>query len=140
MKDCFDIWADVRSLIELPELLEHIDGQIYELIRPGGRKQTDIVINSIGATNQQVQQSIVNINIHAQYLEIIQNGMASPVADRQKYEFLSDIIVPLVANQHRNDFFTTVERPPITRKDTDGTWFCNIRLRWNSIQTNFKNI
>jgi hypothetical protein len=140
MKTCFDVWADVRSLIQVPQLLQHIDGDIWEHTMPPARKKTDILINSFNITNQWMQQSIVNINIHAPGLELLQGNIIVLTADRERLHFLSSIIVSLVDYQYKKDFFTTIDRPPVIRKDNDGTWFCNTRVLWRSIQTNFKNI
>lgn len=127
--------ADVRSLINVPSILNMLDGgKIYPDVRPANRTdQVDIVVNTLGINNSPFQKGTSNINIYAPSLE---DG-------RPNYEKLTGIskaILPLIDTQWKLNFRTEVTDPGTLLRDADGTWFLSMQLGYESYNKQFNNI
>jgi hypothetical protein len=134
MKDSFDIAEDMYSLINVPQATSLIDGGIYLHSRPSNSGNTDIVVRVIAGTNDWMQNAVVAINLDGAFIP----GTRRP--DQLKMREIGRILTEHIENQYRATFFTEIENPAQIRKDTDGSSYLNIRVRYRSIQDNFKNI
>ena len=138
MKNCFDIAQDVRSLINVPEVLSDLDGgNIYPHYRPQGSSRIDVVIGVLGADNEYIQNANVNIRIHAPNLHLYLTN--PPGADNTQPNLVKlfricELITPLLDEQYRDTFNTSVASSGEMFQDADGTWFCLIQVEYFSIQ------
>jgi len=133
MKTAFDIVQDVRSLINVSELLNQIDGQIYPFVKPSNSTKQDITVSVLSANNEQIQEATVNIRIHSPNL----NGS---LPDSEHYDKISKIICTLTDAQYREFFHTEVFEPGRVYRDENGKHVCLVQLDYYSIQSNYKNI
>ena len=140
MKDCFDAVADVRSLLELPELTDHISGKIWQFQRPANSDKIDIVIGLLVLSNEQFQDGVVNIRIHAPNISVTANGQVSSMPDLSIFNKLEKIILPMVDTQYKHSFSTYVIEPGKVMQNTDGRWFMLIQINYNSYNTDYTNI
>ena len=136
MKYGFDVAQDVFELIHVLIVRNALTAGIYKFIRPGNSKQSDIVISVVGVNNDQIQQGIVNVKIHAPNKQTIY-GL---VPDREKMEEIQALVIPLLEDQYRSSFFTLIETPPALRQNANGDWFIKIVVDYYSIQNDYKNI
>jgi hypothetical protein len=134
MKDGFDIVADVKSLVNVPVITGAIESPIWEHSRPDNSDKIELVVNSLGATNDQYQKGFANINIYAPSLERNVGGKVSRYANTPVLNNLVKLIKPLVEKQFRPTFNTEIDESPTLMQDTDGSWFVNIRLKYRSIK------
>jgi hypothetical protein len=141
MKDGFDLVTDIRSLINIPEITGLIDGKIYPNLRPDNSTKTDIVINSTTINNTQNQIGYGNINVYVPTISVANgNGGQQQFPDQAKMNTMCKAITPYVESQYRATFRTEVQDAGNIYQDTDGSWFINIRLKYRSLQDNYKNI
>jgi hypothetical protein len=141
MKDSFDMGTDVRSLINVPAILNLIDGKIYPDTRPTGRAaKTDIVINTVGVNNLQFQKGTANINIYAPNLKTTQeDGSVQYLPNYAKLTALCKAIKLLVDNQWKATFRTEVTDPGTLLQDTDGGYFISMQLAYESYNKEYNN-
>ena len=137
MKNGFDIVTDVRTLINVDIVNSLITGKIYPFVRPAGRDRLiDIVIGLLNSDNEQTQEADVNIRLHAPSIKVVINESEQYVPDYATFTSLTDILTSLLDEQYRETFFTEVDIPGDIIQDTDGTFFCLIRVTYRSIQDN----
>lgn len=138
MKTGPEVVIDIRSLINVPAVTTGITGEIYQFERPADSKLIDIVIGLQGLDNEAFQQATVNVNIYVPLIISVKTG--KPVPDLPNLNRLSKLLPPLLDTQFRDTFHTDVDNPAMIYKDTDGSYFANIKVNYYSIQTNFKNL
>ena len=138
MKDSFDVTQDIWSLLNVDSIkaLLGTTGKIHQSERPPSRTTfTDIVINCLGITNNQIQKGSGNINC---YVPSLASGPTK--ADQFKLKALSRLVIELVDEQNKDTFRTWIEENPILMQDTDLSWFMNVQFEYQSMQTNFKRV
>jgi hypothetical protein len=140
MRDGFDINDDIRSLIDVDEVKNAIDGQIWIIHRHNNSKKTDIVIRMLAGNNEQIQQAVVNVRIHTPDLRLTLDGKVSSIPDHRTFNKLSNLLIPLLDERYMPSFWTEVVKPAYLFKDKDGSHFTLIQVNYYSIQDNYKNI
>jgi beta-galactosidase/beta-glucuronidase len=141
MKDAFDIIKDIRSLINVQAVTSLLTGAIWSDFRPDNRQlKSDIVVNSLGITNTQMQVGFANVNVYVPKSQQTIDGVSQLYPDQAKMLQMGKLLVPLLETQWRDTFHTEVEDPGTTVKDTDGSYFISIRVKYYSVQDNYKNI
>lgn len=140
MKDGFDVVTDVRGLINVPGILSLITGKIYPGARPSKSIKSDIVVRTNGGTNTQDQAFYVYINCYYPNLASTTDGNPQSLPDYEKLSTLAKAITPLVDEVYKPTFRCWIEETPILMQDPDGAYFTSIRLRYQSIQSNYNNI
>ena len=142
MKTALEIVRDVRSLLNVNELLSQIDGKIYDFYAPLNSKNTFITVSILAADNEWMQQAIVNVRIHSPNPEL-QNREGKPDTTRPDlvtFNKLSKIVCNLTDTQYKPEFNTIVTSPGELFRQSDGSFVCLVQLEYRSIQSNFKNI
>ncbi|GGG93486.1 hypothetical protein [Pedobacter zeae] len=133
MKTAFDIVKDVRGMINVPEVLNYIDGKIYPFVMPSNSSKQNITVSVLSANNDWMQEATVNIRIHSPNI----NGT---LPDLKHYDLISKIICSLTDSQYRDTFHTEVIEPGRLYRDQDGSHVCVVQIDYYSIQNNYKNI
>lgn len=131
MKDVFDMLTDVRSLLNVPALTSLIDGKVYSSIRPDGSTKADVVINGLGLTQTQDQIGSGNINI---YVPKITSG-TTQVPDQARMSALGKIVAGLIKAVYKPSFRVFLDGQPEPIKDTDGSYYVNVRFKYYSMQS-----
>ncbi len=72
MKTTFDIVNVIYEFLSSANL--PISGGVYKR-RPTGSTQEDVVIGSLPINNEQVQQTVLNINVHIPNITVVVNGI-----------------------------------------------------------------
>lgn len=136
MKDVFDMVTDIRALVNVPAITSLIDGKVYPSFQPDGSTKADIVVNGINITNSQQQIGRGNINVHVPLI----NSGGVMVADQGRIKSICQVITTHVDGQMKDSFRVKVEEPGKVEKDTDGSYYGNIRYKYYSLQSDFKQI
>lgn len=137
MKDVIDMVTDVRALINVPTITSLIDGKVHPNFRPDGSEKADIVVNGIDVLNTQDQVGGGNINVYVPKIKDV-NGVMVP--DQTRLNLLLKKASALVDNQFRPTFRVKVDGPAKIKRDTDGSYYGNIRYKYYSLQSDFKQI
>lgn len=136
MKDVIDMVTDVRALINVPEITSLIDGKVHPNFRPDGIKTADFVVNGIDVLNSQDQVGGGNINVHVPEIKV----GGKMVADQERISMLCKKASALVDNQFRPSFRVKVDGTAKIKRDLDGSYYGNIRYKYYSLQSDFKQI
>lgn len=136
MKDGFDIVTDVRNLINVPEITNLLGygGKVDPSIKSTGPNSKGVVVNALGITNAQDQIGFGNINCYAPAVISTIDGKSVSLPDQSALSSLAKAIVQLVDDVYRPTFRCWVEDMPVIMQDTDGSYYANIRFRYQSIQ------
>lgn len=136
LKDAFDLVTDVIALVNVPAVTSLITGKVHPNIRPDGSNLSDLVVTSTGVIYDQIQTGYGYVNIYVP--KTIVNGKM--VTDQIKLKELANVITPLINNQFRNSFSTKIDQPAKLFKDTDGSHFASIKVKYTSIRENYEHI
>ncbi|RZJ90975.1 MAG: hypothetical protein EOO20_06595 [Chryseobacterium sp.] len=141
MKDGFDVVTDVRGLINTPAIQGLLGGgKIEPSVKSTASTVKGIVVNSISISNTADQIGFGNVNCYAPAISSTVNGKTVLLPDQQALSTLAKAIMPLIDGVYSASFRVWVEDMAVILQDTDGSYFANIRFRYQSIQENFKNI
>jgi len=140
MKNGFEVVNDVRALINVQPVLGLITGAIYPGQRPSNSTKSDIVVRTNGGTNSQDQAFYVYINCYYPSISSTIDGKLQSLPDYAKLSTLAKAIEPLVDSQFKATFRCWVDETANLVQDSDGSFFISIRVRYQSIQENYKNI
>ncbi|MDQ1139421.1 hypothetical protein [Pedobacter agri] len=141
MKDGFDVVTDVRGLINIPAIKSLLGGgKVEPSVKSTASTVKGIVVNSISISNTADQIGFGNVNCYAPAISSTVNGKTVLLPDQQALSTLAKAITPLIDGVYSASFRVWVEDMAVILQDTDGSYFANIRFRYQSIQDNFKNI
>jgi len=139
MKDGFDVVTDVSALLRVQPITSQlgVGGNIFPDFRPDGRAdKIDIVVNTTGIINSQMQIGYANVNIYKPAVTV--GGKAQ--ADQAGLRSLCKLVQPYLDGIWAHSFHTEIEEAGQIERDTDGSYFANITVKYYSLNTEFKNI
>lgn len=142
MKTGLEMIYDCFSILDVPEVRDIINGDIYFLERPKNSVLEDIVINALPITNDQLQKGVFNVNIHIPNLEnVVINGEADETQPNiVKLMTVNKVVVELLADVVGESFHFSAQNGGYPIRDSDLTWYMNIRVDYYAVQPNFTNI
>lgn len=141
MKDGFDIVTDVRALLNIPSIIALLGGgKVEPSVKSTEPTVKGIVINSLGITNEADQVGFGNINCYCPAIISTINGKTVSLPDQAALSNLAKAITPLVDEQYKPTFRCWIEEGANIMQDTDGSYFANVKFRYQSIQSNYTNI
>lgn len=137
MKDGIDAVGDVSRLLNIPSVKTLLGtGSIWDDARPDTRGSfTDIVVNCPAINNEWQQEGYLNVNVYA---PAVANG-TSKMPNHAKLKAISNAIRPLIDNVYTETFRVYISDSGVVMRDTDGSYFLSIELKYYSIQTDYKN-
>jgi hypothetical protein len=133
----FDAVDKVYQQIKDTPFTAALQGGLYKMKRPVNSTTEDAVINSLGMPGTQVQQGVVNLNIHLPNLSLEINGKQ----DNSQPDFIRAQQLAALAIQQVQEFYTEeywflFQQQNIIQSD-DTEIIVNIRIEFYSI--NIKN-
>jgi hypothetical protein len=142
MKNGLEMIDDAYQVLNVPDITSIITGNLYKLTRPKNSVLEDIVINGLPITNTQLQQGTFNVNIHVPNLTDVKIGDVydETQPDIVRLNAISKIIVEKLADVVGNDYRFSAQNSGYPIRDTDLTWYMNIRVDYYAAQMNFNNI
>lgn len=130
MKTTFDIVDIVYLFLKTKTIT--ISGGIYKHLRPANSVLEDIVIGSLPVNNEQIQQAVVNINIHVPNVKLPQD---TTQPDSKRLNTLTALIIGYVDEQYINNYWFYVQQQNVFADGLEN--YSNIRL--NFFSENIKN-
>lgn len=133
MRNGLQIVDDVYKVLAASDVATAITGKIYKKTLPTGATTENIVINCLAANNEQLEQAIVNVNIHVPNITIHANATQSDQPDHKRFKELSVMVEALLDEYWNNDenFSLHVIQPGILMEDeSTGGHYTNIRLEY----------
>lgn len=132
MRTTLDIVDIVLQHLYSSSLKTSITGVICRK-RTAGSEKEDVVINTTFVDGDQVQSSLVNVNLYApnktQKIKGVQD-FSQP--DFTRLKALIAIAVPLLTNVYIDDYWFTVQQVSGPIEDENNQHFINIRIDFHS--------
>jgi hypothetical protein len=136
MTTSFDIEEAIWKKLDGSSLKTEITGKIRKRERPSDSDKEDIVVNSLGATSSQLDQSIANVNIFVPDMTINENGVQEKVPDTARMKVLTDIAIALFKDVTDGDYHYNYQQQSVIEDPDSGDHFVNIRINFYSINLN----
>lgn len=142
MKTGLDMITDAYMIINVPEITDVITGDIYPLERPKNSDKEDIVINALPITSDQQQKGVFNINVHVPNLASLKiNGNPDDtIPDITRLKLITNLVVSKINMVDGQDYSFSAATGGQPIKDSDLTWYVNIRVNYFAFQNNYSNI
>jgi len=140
MKSGIEMVADVARLLKVPKVTGIISGSLWQHQRPANSEREDIVVNSLALTGQQLQQGVVNVNIHVPNLKVNLDGAAdNTMPDLARMHAIEQVLYPLINDNDQKSFWIWVDEPGQPYQE-GANWYLNIRINYYSYQENYQNV
>jgi len=135
MRTTFDFVNMVYAALNGNDALKDaIDGDIYKYNRPVDSRKVDVVINCLPAMNAQLQEAVVNVNIHAPNLALnIVGKQDNTQPDHEKLSAVSAIVIDALKEHDGEDFHCDIERQLLFVEEELHEHYSNIRVQVFSI-------
>jgi hypothetical protein len=118
--------AGVKSLVS---------GGVYKSIRPINSTKEDFVVNSLPLFMGQLQNTVVNVNIHVPNLTIVANGAQDgSQPDLERLKVLTNLAVGILDNKWGNGYNYSVQQQNVIQDY--GNYFSNIRIQFVWVNLN----
>ncbi len=141
MKTGLDMVQEMFNYLNVPDITSVITGELYMLVRPQNSNVEDIVINALALTGSQLQQGVINVNIHVPNLSVKINGKPDQTQpDLDRLQKIAKLVVEKLKDYNGDDHRFSAQTGGIPYKDEDNTHFFNIRVNYYAFQNNFVNI
>lgn len=132
--DAVDISREQLFALQTSNVL-NITGNIYKYQRPLNSPLEDIVINSLPMSNDQLQECIVNWNIHVPNLRLdfggkSDNSQPDTIRLKQLTKAIKDHLSEFWGDDAEYQF--NIQQENLIRDD-DGTWYMNIRVEFRNV-------
>lgn len=108
-----------------------LSGMVYLKSRPKDSKLEDIVVRVLTMGADQVQEGVVNVNIHAPNL-LLANDSTQP--DNLRLEFITDKVVAVLSDYTGFDYKFDVKIPGVPYRDDGLDWFVNVQVEFWSLR------
>lgn len=105
-----------------------LTGGIFKNRRPKDSTKEDIVIRALAMNADQVQEGLINVNIHVPNLKLT-NDSTQPNEDR--LIMITDKVVAALKDYRGYDYWFTIKVPGIPYPD-DNNWFSNIQVEFTT--------
>lgn len=110
-----------------------ISGKVYKDNRPINSGKEDIVVNSLPINFEQVQQAVLNVNIHVPNLELNINGVQDNTQPNlARLETITDLVITAVKDHVGSDYWFFIQQQNVFPSDPLGEYYSNIRINFFS--------
>jgi hypothetical protein len=123
------VWKKIND----SALSTEISGGVYKGSRPVNSVSEDIVVNTLGLPNQQVQQSIINVNIHVPNKDARIDGVINSVCDDERLNELTRMALELLNEDYSGDDWHFEVQQHTQPVEQEGSYYVNIRIEFYSL-------
>ncbi len=107
-----------------------ITGSVYKRNRPVSSTEEDIVIGSLPVTNDQLQRTVANVNIHVPLLEIATENGQDTQPDTVRLKELTDMVILIVNDIVGPDYYYDVQQQNVFFDSITNDYYSNIRVNF----------
>lgn len=142
MKSGLDMVSDVYGVLNVDALTTVITGGLYMYARPKNSQLEDIVVNSLPVTGEQFQRGVANVNIHAPNLTglKIKGKLDDSQPNITRLKEITKLVLSMIGDIDGPDYHFAVSFTGQPIRDTDLTFYVNIRVDYYAVQPNYTNI
>jgi hypothetical protein len=107
-----------------------LTGGIFKARRPKDSKLEDIVVRTLAINGDQVQEGLVNVNVHVPNLQLTDD---STQPDEDRFTAITNIVLAALNDYRGFDFWFTIKVPGLLYPDGNN-WFSNIQVEYTTLQ------
>lgn len=134
MKSTLDLVDIVWQQLQTGALKAAITGDIHKHRRPANSQTEDVVINSLPISFQQMQEAIVNVNIHVPNLSIAVNGsIDNTQPDHARLQTLTTLAVADLTDTWGDEYNFDVQQQILIEDKEAKDFYINIRLEFFNV-------
>lgn len=128
----FDVVDIVYNRLKGTPFTDALRGKLYKMNRPIDSTLEDAVTNSLGMPGTQVQQGIVNLNLHIPNLSLMIGGkLDSSQPDYARAQTLTALAIQQVKEFYSSEYWFLFQQQNIIQSD-DTEIIVNIRIEFYS--------
>lgn len=132
MKNTLDVVDDIFLALNVTNIKNSINGDIYKHKRILNSRKEDIVINSLPINSEQFQSCIANINIHIPDIEVKVDGNIDYQPDHEKLKSITSLVIQYL-EVWSGEYHFSVQQQTVFKEDQANEHFSNIRVNYYSI-------
>lgn len=116
----------IKALLNASTVKNAITGVIARR-RPINSTKEDIIVNALPLNFDQLQEGIVNVNIHVPNIEVTQNGIVDKeYPNYPRIQVLIDLVLPVLKDYIGGGFYFTIQQENVIEERQSS--YANIRL------------
>lgn len=137
MRDTFDIETIIYQALNVPDITNAISGKVYKNSRPLSSDKVDVVVGSLPVNNEQLQKTVVNVNVHVPNLKININGITDNTQpDVATLKTVTDLVISTLDDKAYMDYYFDVQQQVLFKDETTDEHYSNIRINFISENLN----
>jgi hypothetical protein len=106
-----------------------ITGGIFKNRRPKDSQKEDIVVRTLAMNSEQVQEGLINVNIHLPNL-LLSNDSTQP--NEARFNQITELVLAALRDYRGFDYWFTIKVPGLLYPDGNN-WFSNIQVEFTSL-------
>jgi len=110
--------------------LSALSGAIYKQNRPKDSKLEDIVVRTLTMNADQVQEGIINVNIHVPNQNLVNDDTQPNLV---RFDIITSIVVSTLSDYSGYDYWFDIDSPGVPERDGIN-WFVNVRIKFFSLR------
>lgn len=134
-KTTLDAVDKVFEVLDASALETEITGKIWKNRKPvGDDDKENVVVNSLSINNLQLQQGLVNVNVHVPNISVRVDGITdTTMPNHERLRELAKMTVDVLDDNWGSDFNFDVQQQVLVQDEVTKSWYINIRLNFYSI-------
>ena len=120
----------VYSHLKATDIQSAITGRMCQISRPKSSDKEDVVVNCLGMPNDQLQKTIVNVNLFVPDKYVVIDGQHQLQPDTARLDYLTGLTIPLLTNQRFNGYWFDYQQHRVLHDRESGQHFVNIRVNF----------
>src|SRR5689334_5227981 len=101
-----------------------ISGKVYKDNRPMNSQKEDVVINSLPINMEQIQQALINVNVHVPNLRLNINGVTDNTQpDLARLDTLTTLVMTAVKDRVGTDYWFFIQQQTLFPSDPIGEYY-----------------
>lgn len=110
-----------------------INGKVYKNQRPLNSDKQDIVVGSLPINAEQIQQTVMNVNVHIPNLKISINGAQDNTQpDLVKLEAVTAMVIEGLKDKVFGDYWFDIQQQNLFADEATNEHYSNIRINFYS--------
>lgn len=110
-----------------------ITGKVYKNARPLNSDKQDIVVGSLPINAEQIQQAVMNVNVHISNLKISINGVQdNSQPNLIKLEEVTALVIEGLKDKVFSDYWFDIQQQNLFADEATNEHYSNIRINFYS--------
>jgi hypothetical protein len=133
MKTTLDLVDIIWSAVNASALKAAINGGVYKHKRVLNSTKEDVVINALPITAEQIQNGIVNVNIHVPNLKVQTAAGVDDQPNHTRLKALATIAVGVLEDTWADEYNFDVQQQILIEDKEANDYYINIRLEFFNV-------